>query len=132
MHLRRQLCISEVDALATGEEAEVVKERKDLTARLVHRGDDGAAAIDCELPQRLHDREGGSTVETAGGFVQEEEARAGEDLQRDAQALLLTATDAAEVPGSYVVVGALPEPHLVQRVVHDAAHLRLAHARRQP
>ncbi|TKW55384.1 hypothetical protein CTA1_4110 [Colletotrichum tanaceti] len=89
-----------VDGLAVAQEDEVVKEVKDLGARLVDDDDDGDAEAGDGLEGAHHGR-GGGGVEAAGGLVEEDGHRGGGELHADAHALALAAADDGPRDGSH-------------------------------
>lgn len=71
-------------------------------------------------------------VKAAGGLVEEEEARAHEELERDADTALLTAADPAEVPVANDSVGAVLEAHFDDGALHERTLVLPRHLVRQP
>lgn len=125
------LSFSEVDRLATREKKEVIKQSEDLAARLMDRGDDGSA-ISSKILDSLNDEERGGAVEAGGGLVEEEDTRAYEDLEGNAEAFLLAAADASELPVSDLAIGAFLEAHLHDGGLYDVLDLVFIHGGGEP
>ncbi|KAG6521487.1 hypothetical protein ZIOFF_018608 [Zingiber officinale] len=119
---RVQLSISKEDDLSAKSEAEVIEEAEDLAAGLVDGGDNGLVVVHQDVLQRLHHEEGGCVVEPGGGLVEEEESRPRQDLQCDAQSLLLPAIDPPHVLVPDQPVCALLQLHLKDRHLHHLHH----------
>ncbi|KAG6488651.1 hypothetical protein ZIOFF_049900 [Zingiber officinale] len=119
---RVQLSISKEDDLFAKSEAEVIEEAEDLAAGLVDGGDNGLVVVHHDVLQRLHHEEGGCVVEPGGGLVEEEESRLRQDLQCDAQSLLLPAVDPPHVLVPDQPVCALLQLHLKDRHLHHLHH----------
>ena len=122
---------AEEDGPAVGEEAEAGEEAVDLGAGLVHGGDDGHALAAREAGDAGDDVVGGGAVEAAGGLVQEEQPRAREDLEADAEALPLPAADALGLAPADARVQCAGEPHLLDRVAGAGELLGDPHGVRQ-
>ncbi|KAG0616351.1 hypothetical protein M758_5G107800 [Ceratodon purpureus] len=71
-----------------------------------------------QVPQRLHHKVSCSTVKASGGFVQEEQGRSSDDLQRNAETALFTSTEPAHEKAPHACVLALRQPHLLNGCVY--------------
>ena len=124
-------CRAKVDGLAGGEQAEAMEELEHLAARLVHHGDDGHPLPGGEAGDAAHHVVRDGAVEPAGGLVQEEQPRAREDLEADAEALPLPAADALGLAPADARVQCAGEPHLLDRVAGAGELLGDRHGVRQ-
>jgi hypothetical protein len=118
---------SEEDCPAVGEEAEAAEEPEHLGAGLVHGGDDGHALPARHPSDASDDVVRGGAVEAAGGLVEEQQGRAGEDLHAHADPAPLPAADALVHPPADARVRRARQPHLPQRLLRALPLRRRGH-----
>ena len=124
LYLNRGFRLSEVDGFAGGEQQEIIKDRENLTARLVDGGDDGSASV-CYAPESLNDEESRGTVKTSGWLIKEQKTWLRYDLEGDAEPLLLAAADPSKMPVTNEVIRAVSQSHFGYGVLYDIVHLLL-------
>lgn len=94
-------------------------------------GDDGPP-VPSEVLDGLDDEEGGRAVEAASRLVEEHETGAGEDLEGDADPLLLSAAYPSPLPVADLPIAAILEAHLHDGPLHHFSDLVPAHGAREP
>lgn len=123
-YLDGHLGFTAVNGFATGEQEEVIKEGKNFAAGLMNGGDD-SSSVSGEILDGLDDKERGGAVEAGGRLVEKQETGADEDLERNAEPLLLPAADASHLPVSDLAIGAFEQPDFHDRCFNDVVDVFL-------
>lgn len=95
-------------------------------------GEDDRLPIESNGLQCLDDGESRGAVQAAGGLVQEQDARSGEDLKSYAQPLLLPTAYPPQMPVSDGSVCTVLKTHLNHCALGHFFDLGLAQSRREP
>ena len=85
--------VTRVDQFAVSQEDQLVEKGDDVAARLVDGKDDCAVVVSRKRDQAVHHAQGIVCVQSASGFVEEKDRRAGDKLACNGHTALFTTGD---------------------------------------